>query len=137
MPVPAIGTLSSDGYVTDPKKQLSYMFAHIFETRHNDTILFTGQLTSIQLLTAKYAKDSAVFRTELTAALTKYFSRVFDSAKVIVTTEDIDESSYMASIDVKVTRNGELYSLGAELSIDPLKSITRLIKEINQSITSP
>lgn len=131
MAKPAIGTLSSDGYVTEPKKILSYMFSHAFETRHNDTVLFTENLTSVQLITSKYSSDADRFRTELTSTLTKYFSRVFDNVKVIITTTDVDEATYTAELDVQATMNGEVYSLGAELSVDPVSAVTKLIKEIN------
>lgn len=129
----AIPTLSTDGYVTDPKKILSYLFAHVHEVRHDDTNIYLGYATSVAKVIAEHGKSPDDFAVNLRTALSTCFNRFFDDVNLTVTAKTtIETSEYSVDIDMVVTLDGKSYSLGRELSVDPIKAAARLIEEVNR-----
>lgn len=133
MSTKVVPVLGAAGYVKTPKEKLSYLFAHMFESRYNDTNIYKGEIMSMQQVVADHGHDSQQFVQNLQKRLTGYFRRHFDDATVTV--RDIDSENkarYTVSVDVIVAQDGEKYSLGHEIYIDPVAVTSKLLKEINK-----
>lgn len=127
-----IPSLSSSGYVTEPKQKLALMFSHAFRIRHNDSNLHRDYIVSIQKVIAEHQKQPDLLVSALTQELTAYFERVFERAQVTITREDIDQSIYHLTLDAVVWENGVQHSLGRVLSVDPSTTAMQLIEDINR-----
>lgn len=130
MVIKCIPTLSTDGFVTDPDKKLNYMFAHMFEVRHDDTYIYKDEVMSMQKIVADYGSDTTLYETELRSRLTAYFERVFDSVIVTLTLDDT-ETLFEVDIDVRATLDGIQYSLGRSLQINPIDQTAILMEQLN------
>ena len=126
-----VPTLTTDGYVTDPDQKLNYMFAHMFEIRHDDTYLYKDEVMSMQKVVADYGSDESLYKTELVTRMTRYFERAFDSAAITLTINDSETSYFTMDVDVVVTEAGVNYSLGRSLQINPTSQTATLMEVLN------
>lgn len=128
----SIPTLSADGYVTDPKKIMSYLFAHLHEVRLDDSNIYRGNINSIASIIADVGNDPDAFVSRLRSELNTAFSRFFDEVSIDIDVVDREETRFSVKIDLSATLEGKSYSLGQLLSIDPTTAASRLIEEINR-----
>lgn len=129
----AYPSLSSSGYITDPKKRLSRMFADAVLMRHNDTNLYQATEASIPELVLKYGQRPGDFTSALQNMLRTYCSPCFDSVTVSVNYDDTgDEIAYSVTIDFQATHDGKSFTLSEVLFVNPDDKTAKLVNQMQE-----
>ena len=124
-----VATLSSEGWLTDPRNQAIYLMRYFLISDYSQSNDHRGQVRSLPYYIQKGSGNFFYLREDIQLALNELFGRHFDTVEVgvkILTVEDlptIDKSRFNIDISVIVTKEGKQYSLG------------RLLQVLNKDIT--
>lgn len=132
-----IPSMSTRGWLTSVPEQVDAMLSNFFTANTIQTIVFAGNIHSIQSLLQQYQHDIPTLVTTLEQTLEVYFSGVFDQANVQVEAVDEDETIYglRLKIYIYIVNNGKEYSV-AKLIEDLASKFKRIVNYNNEGTLS-
>lgn len=111
--MPRVITLGKEGLLADPDLKIDYLMASFFFSKHSQTTLYRGNITSLTKLIQLHGNDPLTMKRELEDALIKYLRKYFPSVDITVTVEDPDEPG------IKLQLNG-MVSNETSIQINPI-----------------
>lgn len=133
MSIPAIPTLSEDGWVTNPIKIADYLFSYFFTSEYSQTYLFNNKIASLPYIIQDTQGDLNRLSGDVTNWLKLLFSNYFVNINIEAnTTQDPkNPNNYQLTILVEFTdADGKSYSLGRLLEVNDL-IVQKIIKQNN------
>lgn len=133
MSIPAIPTLSEDGWVTNPIKIADYLFSYFFTSEYSQTYLFNSKIASLPYIIQDTQGDLNRLSGDVTNWLKLLFSNYFVNINIEAnTTQDPkNPNNYQLTILVEFTdADGKSYSLGRLLEVNDL-IVQKIIKQNN------
>lgn len=133
MSIPAIPTLSEDGWVVSPIKIADYLFSYFFTSEYSQTYLFNDRIASLPYIMQNAQGDLNKLSSDVTNWLRLIFSNYFINTNIEATTiqDPKNNNNYQLNILVEFTgMDGKSYSLGRLLEINDL-IVQNIIKQNN------
>lgn len=110
-----VDTMSLIGWVGSVEEKADYLLSCFLTCNRSQTVLFGGNITSLQYLLKLHGGDNLTLERELRRVLEEKFDRVFNEGSVVlVTVEDRTENPGFMTIrfSCTVTVDGREYSFG-------------------------
>lgn len=132
-----VASMSDRGWLTSLPEQVDAMFSNFFTVNSIQTIVFIGNIHSIQTLLQQYQHDIPSLVNALEQTLEVYFSNTFDQASVQVEAvdEDVDIYGIKLIISIHIVSNGKEYSV-AKLIEDLGSKFKRIANYNNEGTLS-
>lgn len=116
-----VPTLTTDGFVDDIGLMSDRLLSYFLVSEYSQSNLYYGKISSLTYLVYKHGNDPDQMNIEIQKTLQGYLERHFDSVtiKVNITNdaENPDSGQYGIRLDINVTKGGEKYSMGKEVSV--------------------
>jgi len=133
-------SLSTKGYIYDLQDRCDRLMSYFLASQASESYLYSGNVTSLQLLIQKYGGDPQQFCLHLKSALMTYFNGYFPAGAVVDTRNDSDDgtnltNNYNVWMSVQITENGKNYSLNEQI-LKKDSSFERVIQAANYGIYS-
>lgn len=120
----AVPTLSGDGFATDIRKQADALMAYYLASDYSQSNVFLGNIMSLAYQVQEHGHDTFALKQEIERSSEEYLGRHFDTARVTVDIEDIDDrAQYNIIYNAVVTKAGLSYSLGKLIEIQNNKVV--------------
>ena len=101
-----VATLGPEGLTADIDRSIDYVMCCFFYSKHSQTVLYRGKITSLTKLIQMYNSDPSAIRMEIEAKLGNFLRKWFDSAQVTVRLEDTgDDPGIKLRIDAIISTN--------------------------------
>lgn len=101
-----VATLGPEGLLNDIDRCIDYAMCCFFYSKHSQTVLYRGKITSLTKLIQMYNNDPSAIRIEIESKLGAYLRRYFDSASVTVKLEENgDDPGIKLQIDAIISTN--------------------------------
>lgn len=114
-----LASLSGAGWIEDPALQLKTLFANAIVSDESQSTIYSGSITSIPYIVAKFKNNQIELANELEAALTAYYNRYFTDSSISVEYSNPDSAGiFNLYLAITVTRNSKTYSLKAQATVD-------------------
>jgi len=117
----AVPTLTTDGFVQNIGPLADRLLSYFLVSEYSQSNIYYGKISSLAYLVYKYGSDPQQMNIEIQRTLQTYLDRHFDSVTIRVTIEDDpenpDSGQYGLRLDIQVSKDGERYSLGKEVSV--------------------
>lgn len=113
-PVKAIATLSMMGYAVDPEQRLDRMMAYYLTSYYSQSLMFRGNIMSLQKQLREYGNDATELVTRVTDEMTSYLSQEFQGVVVRIRTDipnPEDPNRINMTVEAIVSVDGQNYSL--------------------------
>lgn len=110
-----IPTLSVIGWVKSVEEKADYILSCFITSNFSQSVLYAGNITSLQYLVKKYSGDRLGLETDLKTILENKMNKVFDSnASVDVTVEEDEDNINSLSIRFRciIVEDGKQYAIG-------------------------
>lgn len=116
MPSNPYPTLSEVGNVYDPVQKVEWIFADYIASKHSQSILFFGQVSSLIFDEYRGQYDGFLTSQEIEQSLNKLYSAYFDSVEISVFDDSKDNSQEThVRIQGTLTDKGKNYQLNEVL----------------------
>lgn len=118
---PFVGTLSPDGYVTNPLKMIDYILAHYFEVQ-NSQYRFIQNVTSFQAILATHGENFGQIAQDVRNSLFSYLSTVFFNIEMAVSITPINGDPHSSDWQLNINCDysdaaGKRYSIGRAIQM--------------------
>lgn len=110
----AIATLSTIGYATDPEQRLDRMMAYYLTSYYSQSLMFRGNIMSLQKQLREYGHDTTELVTRVTDEMTSYLAQEFQGVTVRIRTDipnPEDPGRINMTVEAVVSVDGKNYSL--------------------------
>lgn len=121
-----IGSLSDQGWVSDPAATLNYLLTCYLLTDVGQTLLFKGNVTSLSYTYHLYINEPEQMATAVSSDLTTLLERYFAQVQVRCKSKLIEGATYGILIQaIAITQDGERVELSKvmEISTNNLRKI--------------
>ena len=92
--VKAVGTLTEEGWVTDPNRILDYLLSYYILTDAMQSLTFKDSLISLPFTYFENITDPERMRVQVQKDLLTLIGSYFDQVDVVTATKPLDNSSY-------------------------------------------
>ncbi len=136
MTIPAVPSLSTDGWVTDIRKKADLVLAHYFASDYSQSNVFLSKITSLAYQVQQAGSNTFELKRLIESDLQQYLGRYFDNVQVDIRIEDEDSSGtnrYNIVFDATVAENGIRYSVGRLIEVQNSK-IKRIVKLLQTGV---
>lgn len=127
-------SLSGAGWVTEPGKMLSLLYAQALIALRSQSTIYYGNITSIPQIIASYQNSPSLLIEEMEKSLSNYLASYFDAVVVNVTSDATDLNliiGYTIYIYIKVTRDGIEKTLSVAMNTDDVV-LRKVLGAINE-----
>jgi hypothetical protein len=118
-------TLSTAGWIVSAQQKADRLMAWLYATQANQSYIFNGNVTSLQYLIAQNTGNIPATCSALQNALTQFFSRYYDLARVQVASDDVlggNQSSLITLyVYAELTEDGVVYPLTSLIELSSSK----------------
>lgn len=112
----AVPTLSSEGWVTDPRAKLIKLLQYMIDNESDQSDYFVS--FNIHSVIRKYVKKPGILASHLEGDLITYLETYFDEARVNVYYKVTGvQDEYALEIEVQVVTDGKTASIGRRLVV--------------------
>lgn len=84
-------TLGREGVIQDPAKKIDWLMCCFFFSKHSQSTLMFGKITSLTKILQLYTDDPSGVKQALQTKLTTYLERAFTRVQVDVSTQTLEE----------------------------------------------
>lgn len=113
MPVNAVPTLSTFGYVTNVAEKVDFLLAHFVEADKLQSTIYPDHVASLQWLLEENMGSMTSTVSAVQTAVQNYMNRYFDSSSVECTYEEENaeksSSRILLTLSITVVQNGNEY----------------------------
>ncbi len=129
MPTNPYPTLSPEGWITDPKKKIVWIFSDYCKAKHSQSIMHFGHITSLSFDEFNGNYEGIRSAEIIKLSLTKLYSSYFDTADIEVTDNSVVGSdTTLVHIKGILSQNGSRYQLNENLNVHNGKVLFQTIK---------
>lgn len=104
-------TLGREGVISDPAKIIDWLMCCFFFSKHSQTTLMFGKVTSLTKILQMHTDDPSGLRETLQRRLTAFLERAFTRVQVDVSTATLEEEGkggISVSLDIIVSNEGDI-----------------------------
>lgn len=134
-----VTTLSSGGFLADPDLKIDYLMCAFFFSKHSQSTLYRGSISSLGKLIQQYGNDPHQIRQNLEDKLRDLLAKYFTTVSVNVSLEATEP-------DIKLLLEG-IVSDGDSLSLNSISigysliardsEVKRIVNALNGSVVYP
>lgn len=123
-----------------PAEMADALMSYFFESDAAQTYLYKGAVVNIQYLLEQYGNNIMTITDEMRTALENLFTRYFDGAQVMISSNDNDPSNptnaITLTISARITSNGQSFDLfGLVQSVNG--KFMRVVNYTNTGVLTP
>lgn len=113
--IPAIPSLTLDGFITNKSAQMKKLFEYFLASEYSQSNTFQGKISSLQFILAN-DKDTIATVDLIRTTLISLYKSCFDIVDVVVNYDESDSSSTVNySIDITCKHEDMYYSLNKDI----------------------
>lgn len=110
-----------DGWITDPNQRAERMLGYFLTANPYASSVLYDDIYSLQDLVSKYQDNPTQLAEEVSAALRRQFSRVWQDSRATVRSLDSDtkgDSRYTLKITLEFRENNKSYQLSSAIAVN-------------------